>query len=76
MGQAGDEPAGTGGLPRRQRASLRGDRPRRDDGDGDDSQPSLEVSAEIQAAARRAFADDIAAFSLGSQESTGKGTTS
>jgi hypothetical protein len=74
-GQPADDPAGTGGLPRRQRASLRGDGPRRDAGDGGDSQPSPEVSAEIQAAARRAFADDITAFSLGSQESTGKGPT-
>jgi Histidine kinase-, DNA gyrase B-, and HSP90-like ATPase len=73
----GDEPAPSDGLPRRERASLRGDAARRDT--SGDSESSPEISAEVQAAARRAFADDITAFSLGSQElgsqeSTGKGT--
>ena len=71
--EAAGEPGLTDGLPRRMPASLRGDSPRRDGGaDGESSPPPL--SPEVQAAARRAFADDIAAFTLGSQESTGKGT--
>jgi hypothetical protein len=68
-----DEPVLSGGLPRRERASLRGDSPR-PDSNGTDSEPSPELSAEIQAAARRAFADDITAFSLGSQQPTREGT--
>lgn len=61
----------TGDLPRRERASLRGDigAP-----GGADSEPSPALSAEVQAAARRAFADDLTAFSLGSQEPTREGT--
>ena len=64
-------PTSPGGLPRRERASLRGDigTP-----GGADSEPSPALSAEVQAAARRAFADDLTAFSLGSQESTREGT--
>jgi hypothetical protein len=75
----GDDSVPSDGLPRRERASLRGDAARRDAGGDSDSEPSPEISAEVQAAARRAFADDITAFSLGSQEPgsqepTGKGT--
>jgi Histidine kinase-, DNA gyrase B-, and HSP90-like ATPase len=66
------EPALGDGLPRRERASLRGDRPRR--GGGADGEPSPPLSPEAQAAARRAFANDIAAFTTGSGESIGKGT--
>lgn len=69
--RSADEPTPTGSLPRRQRASLRGDSPRRDSGGGADGEPSPALSAEEQADAHRAFADDITAFSLGSQESTG-----
>lgn len=47
-------------LPRRQRASLRGDEPR-----PEKQAPGMVPTAEQQAAARRAFADDITAFSLG-----------
>jgi hypothetical protein len=72
--RSADELASVGGLPRRERASLRGDSPRRDSGGGADSEPPPALSAEAQADARRAFADDITAFSVGSQESTGKGT--
>jgi hypothetical protein len=57
------------GLPRREPASLR-DSMRAGTGDGLREQRSPEE----RAAARRAFADDIAAFSLGSQETPGKGT--
>lgn len=65
------------GLPHRERASLRAalGRERRPD-----AGPAAELSPEEQAAARRAFADDLTAFSLGSaetpesQESAGKGT--
>lgn len=47
-------------LPRRQRASLRGGKPR------PKPQPrGMVPTAEQQAAARRAFADDLTAFSLG-----------
>jgi hypothetical protein len=63
-----DEPEPPDGLPRRERASLRGDAARRDNGGGD-SEPSPAISPEVQAAARRAFADDITAFALGTQES-------
>jgi hypothetical protein len=65
------EPALPGGLPHRERASLRGDSPRRDSDDAVTESPAL--SAELQAAARRAFADDITAFSLGSQQPTREG---
>jgi hypothetical protein len=65
-----------GSLPRRERASLRGDRNRRTGGrSSDDDKPA--ATPEEQAAARRAFADDLNAFSLGgSQDSAGKGPTS
>jgi len=67
-----DEPASAGDLPRREPASLRGDGQRRNGTAGGEPSPAL--SAQAQAAARRAFADDIAAFSLGSRESTEEGT--
>lgn len=77
-----DFPAGSAatagpGLPHRERASLRAALGR-DHGAATD--PAPEMSPEKQATARRAFADDITAFSLGSaetrgsQESAGKGT--
>ena len=70
-----DEPVlGGDGLPRRKRASLRGDNPRRDGGGPDGESSPAPLSPEVQAAARRAFADDITAFALGSQDSMGKGT--
>jgi hypothetical protein len=47
-----------GQLPRRQSVSLRGDRPGRAAADAE----VWEASAEEQAAARRAFADELAAF--------------
>jgi len=50
----------TGDLPRRERASLRGDEPR-----PQLQRPAVVPTAEQQAAARRAFADDLSAFSLG-----------
>ena len=49
-----------GDLPRRERASLRGDEPR-----PQPPQPATAQSQEQQAAARRAFADELSAFSLG-----------
>jgi hypothetical protein len=49
-----------GDLPRRERASLRGDEPR-----PEKQAPGMVPTAEQQAAARRAFADDLNAFSLG-----------
>jgi hypothetical protein len=51
-------------LPRREPASLRGDelRPRQ-------QEPALAKSPEEQAAARRAFADDLSAFSQGTVDS-------
>jgi predicted regulator of Ras-like GTPase activity (Roadblock/LC7/MglB family) len=57
-------PALPGELPRRESASLRGDRPVRAAADA-------EVSAEEQAAARRAFADELAAFAEGSGPAAG-----
>jgi hypothetical protein len=63
-----DQPALSGGLPLREHASLRGGRPRRD-GEGD-NEPPPPLSPEAQMAARRAFAADVAAFSLGSQEAS------
>ena len=84
------EPASAGDLPRREPASLRGDGPWRDGassthGAGSrhgassrhgaaDGEVTPTLSAEAQAAARRAFADDITAFSLGSREPTEEGT--
>jgi Histidine kinase-, DNA gyrase B-, and HSP90-like ATPase len=89
---AADAPAGGGpasGLPRREPGSLRGGRPRPGSGSGSgsgsggDDEPAM-PSPEQQAAARRAFADDLTAFSLGSvgadapgaQHPSGKGTPS
>jgi hypothetical protein len=85
---AADAPAGGGpasGLPRREPGSLRGGRPRpgAGAGAGGDGQPAG-PSPEQQSAARLAFADDLAAFSLGSagvdapgaQDPSGKGTPS
>jgi hypothetical protein len=54
----------TGDLPRRERASLRGDEPR-----PEPQQPGMVPTVEQQAAARRAFADDLSAFSLGIADS-------
>jgi hypothetical protein len=68
------EPTAADGLPRRERASLRGHSRRRGTRDEADGELSPARSAEVQAAARRAFADDIAAFSLGSQGPAGEGT--
>jgi hypothetical protein len=57
----GREPARpTGELPRRERASLRGNDPR-----PTTQEPAMVPTAEQQAAARRAFADELSAFSLG-----------
>lgn len=47
-------------LPRRERAGLRGDQPR-----PRKREPGTFPTTEQQAAARRAFADDLSAFSLG-----------
>jgi hypothetical protein len=49
-----------GDLPRRERASLRGDEPR-----PKPQEPAPVPTPEQQAAARRAFADELNAFSLG-----------
>jgi hypothetical protein len=49
-----------GDLPRRERASLRGDDPR-----PTTKERGMVPTAEQQAAARRAFADELSAFSLG-----------
>lgn len=63
------------GLPRREPGSLRGGQPRPgagpdpDSGSGD-AEPAPERSPEEQSAARRAFADDLAAFSLGNTQDT------
>ena len=63
--EPGDEPRGQeagvlGELPRRERASLRGDDPR-----PTPREPARVPTPEQQAAARRAFADELNAFSLG-----------
>jgi hypothetical protein len=50
----------SGDLPRRERASLRGAEPR-----PRSQEPGMVPTAEQQAAARRAFADELNAFSLG-----------
>jgi hypothetical protein len=71
-----DDKAGRlpGSLPRRERASLRGDRPGRTGGGRrEDAAPA--PSPQERSAARYAFADDLAAFSLGGQDSAEKGTT-
>jgi hypothetical protein len=52
-----------GQLPRRERASLRGDLPR-----PQSQEPAMMPTPEQQAAARRAFADELSAFSLGSAD--------
>jgi Histidine kinase-, DNA gyrase B-, and HSP90-like ATPase len=57
----GDQPRAAGGLPRRERASLRGGEPR-----PRAQEPGMVPTAEQQAAARRAFAEELSAFSLGS----------
>jgi hypothetical protein len=49
-----------GELPRRERASLRGDEPRRGP-----AEPAPTRTPEQQAAARRAFAEELSAFTLG-----------
>jgi hypothetical protein len=55
-----EQPRLPGELPRRERASLRGDEPRPKLADAEQQSP------EQQAAARRAFAQELSAFSLGS----------
>jgi hypothetical protein len=55
-----DQPRPVGDLPRRERASLRGDHPR-----PQSQEPAVMSTPEQQAAARRAFADELSAFSLG-----------
>jgi hypothetical protein len=59
-----DQQRPVGDLPRRERASLRGDEPR--------PQPQEQAVAQTpgqRAAARRAFADELSAFSLGAADS-------
>jgi signal transduction histidine kinase len=53
-----------GDLPRRERASLRGDEPR-----PQPQEPPIVQTPEQQAAARRAFADELSEFSLGTVDS-------
>lgn len=70
--QAADEGESVdiGSLPRRESVSLRGTQEK-------PSRPEATArSPEDDAAARRSFADDLDAFSLGSQTSAGKGSTS
>jgi hypothetical protein len=55
-----DQEPASGDLPRRERASLRGDEPR-----PEKQAPGMVPTVEQQAAARRAFADDLNAFSQG-----------
>jgi hypothetical protein len=55
-----DQARPIGELPRRERASLRGDELR-----PAPHEPAKTTTPEQQAAARRAFADDLSAFSLG-----------
>ncbi len=55
-----DQPLPVSDLPRRERASLRGDEPR-----PRPQEPAAVPTSEQQAAARRAFADDLSAFSSG-----------
>ena len=59
-----DQPRPAGDLPRRERASLRGDQPR-----PHSQAPGPAPTPQEQAAARRAFADDLSAFSLGAVDS-------
>jgi hypothetical protein len=62
-----------GGLPRREPASLRGDKPRQ--AGQPEGRPETARTPEEESAARRAFADDLTAFSLGSQDPAGKGSS-
>jgi hypothetical protein len=55
-----DQPRPAGELPRRARASLRGDQPR-----PRSQEPAMVPTPEQQAAARRAFANELSAFSVG-----------
>jgi len=59
-----DQQRPTGDLPRRERASLRGDEPR-----PQPQEPAVAQTPGQQAAARRAFADELSAFSLGADDS-------
>jgi Histidine kinase-, DNA gyrase B-, and HSP90-like ATPase len=59
-----EPPGSAGDLPRRERASLRGDEPR-----PQPQQPATAQTQEQQAAARRAFADELSAFSVGAVDS-------
>ncbi len=59
-----DQPRQPGELPRRKRASLRGDEPR-----PKPAQPAAVRTPEQQAAARRAFAEELSAFALGAASS-------
>lgn len=61
-----DLPHPAGELPRRERASLRGDEPR-----PQPQEAGMVPTPEQQAAARRAFAADLSAFSLGIAEPPG-----
>jgi hypothetical protein len=61
---ARDEQRPAGDLPRREPASLRGDEPR-----PQPQEPAVVQSPEQQAKARRAFADELSAFSLGAVDS-------
>ena len=58
-----DQPRPAGELPRRERASLRGGEPR-----PQPQEPAKTATPDQQAAARRAFADELSAFSLGAAE--------
>jgi Histidine kinase-, DNA gyrase B-, and HSP90-like ATPase len=58
-----DQPRPAGELPRRERASPRGDEPR-----PHSQAPSPVPTPREQAAARRAFADELSAFSLGAAD--------
>jgi len=60
-----DAPRPASELPRRERASLRGDELRPKPGEA-----AVAATPEEQSAARRAFADDLSAFSLGATEPT------
>ena len=59
-----DQQHQAGDLPRRERASLRGDEPR-----PQPQEPPIVQTPEQQAAARRAFADELSAFSVGAVDS-------
>lgn len=78
----GDAGGTSSGLPRREPASLRGGKRRPGADGGSNAGPAPERSLEEQSASRRAFADDLAAFSQGSQsppapqDPSGKGTPS